>query len=250
MADTVSPPPLDLSTLERASNRAVLLRSVAFAGKDVVDIGCGDSRLARLIADHGGARTVTGIECSPRQRAKADSLPPHPQVQVIDGVAQSLPLADASVDVAVFFNSLHHVPASAMATGLAEACRVLRPGGVIYVCEPVAAGAFFTVCQPVDDETLVRKQAQAALAAACHPDSGRCLHRESELFYLHRLELPSFEAFRERIVSANSEREATFDSQDQALRDLFEGMAERTESGAYAFDQPGHMTLLQKSASS
>jgi ubiquinone/menaquinone biosynthesis C-methylase UbiE len=236
---------LDFSTLEHISNRAVLLRSVAFSDKDVVDIGCGDGRLARLIADHGNARSVIGIECSPRQRAKADSLPPHPKVSVIDGVAQALPLSDASVDVAVFFNSLHHVPAVSMHQGLGEAYRVLRPGGFIYICEPVAVGAFFAVCKPVDDETSVRQHAQAAINAACN-DTALSLRKIDELIYLHRMEMPSFEAFRERIVSANSEREVLFERQDQALRALFADCADHTEAGTYAFDQPGHMILLQK----
>jgi ubiquinone/menaquinone biosynthesis C-methylase UbiE len=209
---------LDLASLERASNRDILLRTVDFAGKEVVDIGCGDSRLARLIADEGQAQSVTGIECSPRQLAKANALPTHPKVTVLDAVAQALPLADASVDVAVFFNSLHHLPQQAMVQGLAEASRVLRPGGVVYISEPVAAGSFFTVCKPVD----------------------------ADIVYLHQVKMPSFDAFRDRIVSANADRDAIFAQNDQALRALFTQVGQPLDDGGFLFDQPGHVCLLHK----
>jgi ubiquinone/menaquinone biosynthesis C-methylase UbiE len=235
---------LDLASLERASNRDILLRTVDFAGKEVVDIGCGDSRLARLIADEGQAQSVTGIECSPRQLAKANALPTHPKVTVLDAVAQALPLADASVDVAVFFNSLHHLPQQAMVQGLAEASRVLRPGGVVYISEPVAAGSFFTVCKPVDDETEVRAQAQAAIAAACAGGLG--LHKSADIVYLHQVKMPSFEAFRDRIVSANADRDAIFAQNDQALRALFTQVGQPLDDGGFLFDQPGHVCLLHK----
>lgn len=239
---------LDLARLERASNRDVLLRTVNFAGKEVVDIGCGDSHLARLIADEGQAASVIGIECSPRQLAKAQALPAHPKVTVHDGVAQALPLADGSADVVVFFNSLHHIPQAAMAQSFAEACRVLRPGGEIYINEPVAAGSFFTVCKPVDDETDVRAQAQAAIAAACAggPDGGLGLRKSAEVVYLHQVKMPSFEAFRDRIVSANVDREAIFAQNDQALRTLFAQVGQPLEDGGFLFDQPGHVCLLSK----
>jgi ubiquinone/menaquinone biosynthesis C-methylase UbiE len=57
--------------------------------------------------------------------ALADAIEP------VEGQAEALPFADASFDAVVCFTMLHHVPSARLQDRLfAEACRVLRPGGV------------------------------------------------------------------------------------------------------------------------
>jgi ubiquinone/menaquinone biosynthesis C-methylase UbiE len=51
----------------------------------------------------------------------------------VRGDAEALPLRDSAVDAAVIVDALHHLPNPA--SGLAEAFRVLRPGGVVVVQE-------------------------------------------------------------------------------------------------------------------
>lgn len=224
------------------TNRAVLLDMLPLAGKTVIDVGCGDGRLARLMADDGGAASVTGVECSARQLAKAAALPPHDRVRVIEGVAEALPLPDASAEAVVFFNSLHHVPVEWMATAMAEAARVLVPGGLCYVGEPMAEGPFYDLCKPVDDETVVRAEAQKALRAATA--AGLTILREQS--YIHVVRMSDFEAFRDRLTSANTERDAYFAAHDADMRARFASRARRDADGAFLFDQPGHAVLLRK----
>ena len=50
-----------------------------------------------------------------------------------------------------------------MAQALGEVARVLRPGGHLYVSEPVYGGAFNEVIRVFNDEGVVRAAAQAAL---------------------------------------------------------------------------------------
>mgnify|MGYP006284568483 CR=1 FL=1 len=128
------------------------------AGRDVVDVGCGGGELARWFARQGAR--VVGVDAQPAalRRARAAGIP------VAAARAEALPLATAGTDVVVVFNSLHHFAEPAAA--LAEARRVLRPAGQLYVVEPLAAGAYFTFMQPVDDETAVRARALDALAEA------------------------------------------------------------------------------------
>ncbi len=53
-------------------------------------------------------------------------------VTVVCGDATALPFDDASFDMAVSFTMLHHVPSAELQDRLlAEACRVLRPGGML-----------------------------------------------------------------------------------------------------------------------
>jgi ubiquinone/menaquinone biosynthesis C-methylase UbiE len=68
-----------------------------------------------------------------RQAAAAAAVP----VTVVDGTAEALPLADASVDAAVLAGVLCSVPDAARV--LAELARVVRPGGELRFYEHVAA---------------------------------------------------------------------------------------------------------------
>jgi ubiquinone/menaquinone biosynthesis C-methylase UbiE len=58
-------------------------------------------------------------------------------VNVVDGIAEQLPLADASMDAAVLAGVLCSIPDPARA--LAEVARVVRPGGELRFYEHVLA---------------------------------------------------------------------------------------------------------------
>ena len=135
----------------------VLREAVKLAGRRVVDIGCGRGGLAGWLARQGADVLGVDVQVEAVARARAAGI------AAVAAAADALPLADGTVEVAVVFNSLHHFldPAAA----LAEARRVLAPGGVLYVAEPLAEGAYFAFMQPVDDETEVRATALRALAA-------------------------------------------------------------------------------------
>jgi ubiquinone/menaquinone biosynthesis C-methylase UbiE len=57
-----------------------------------------------------------------------------PGAWIVTGDFERLPLADRSVDKAMCLNAFHHVPNGRAA--LAEAHRVLRPGGLLLLSEP------------------------------------------------------------------------------------------------------------------
>lgn len=104
---------------------------------EVVEIGAGNG----LNFAHYPATVtrVTAVEPEPHLRslaAEAARTAPVP-VTVIDGLADRLPLDDASVDAAVVSLVLCSVPDQA--TALAELRRVLRPGGQLRFFEHVRA---------------------------------------------------------------------------------------------------------------
>lgn len=98
------------------------------AGRDVLEIGCGAAQCARWLVSRG-ARAV-GLDVSHRQlqhsrRIDADS---GIAVPTVCASATSLPFADGSFDVAFSaFGALQFVSDAGLA--VAEAARVLRPGG-------------------------------------------------------------------------------------------------------------------------
>jgi SAM-dependent methyltransferase len=106
------------------------LRSEALAslggvdGRVIGDVGCGSGRYIAALTE-AGARVV-GIDLSIGMLAGvADPTP------LVAADSQSLPLADASLDVVMMMHMLYHVPDPARA--LAQAARVLRSGGTLLV---------------------------------------------------------------------------------------------------------------------
>jgi SAM-dependent methyltransferase len=223
--------------MDRRRNTDVIVETLALDGKRVIDVGCGDGHLARHLPGFGAR--VLGVECSPRQLAKARAAAPVANVEIVEGVGQALPAPTGEADYVVFFNSLHHVPAAVMDKAMEEAARVLRPGGQVYVSEPIAEGPFFQTCRAVDDETEVRALAYRALHGC------RLLRPVREFRYVHTVQMRTFDAFRERLISANVEREARFDGMKDALRALFEANGTRTAEG-WSFDQPMRVNLLER----
>jgi SAM-dependent methyltransferase len=210
----------------------MLERSVSPAGCDVVDIGCGGGALVRDLICLGAR--VVGVEVSESQLAPALARDRDSGARYAVGRAQRLPLDDASMDLAVFMRTLHHVPSADLTQALREARRVLRPDGAVYVAEPLPEGDFFALTSLVEDELEVRAAAQRALAQAGLAG----LERVSTVDYEVRICLAGFEWLRKRIVSVDPERAAIFDAREADLTEAFGRL------GA-AGDQPGERCFLQ-----
>jgi ubiquinone/menaquinone biosynthesis C-methylase UbiE len=116
----------------------------------VLEIGCGTANLTiRAKRAHPGVE-LTGIDPDPRAlaraRRKARGLS---NVRFEKGYAQELPYADGSFDRVLSSMMLHHLDADVKAAALAEAFRVLRPGGSLHVVDVV--GHHLSVAHDVDE---------------------------------------------------------------------------------------------------
>ena len=205
----------------------------------IVDIGCGDGALVRALTRRGGI--VTGIEIDARALAPARAAPTMANERYLEGRAEALPLDDRSVDLVVFFNSLHHVPEALLDAALVEAARVLVPDGILFVLEPIAAGAYFGLTRLVEDETVVRAKAYEALAGA--PAHG--LVPTVEETYRNPLVFKDFETFEARMVAVDPARATVVAEHRASLRRNFEVSAEGTADG-YRFYQPARINLFRK----
>ncbi|HEX4384219.1 MAG TPA: class I SAM-dependent methyltransferase [Myxococcales bacterium] len=102
-------------------------------GQRVLEIGCGEgANLRRLQARAPGARLV-GADFS---RAKTAFVARTLNLPAICSDATALPIAGGSFDAVLVRDLLHHIAPEARIKVLAEARRVLRPGGRITVIEP------------------------------------------------------------------------------------------------------------------
>ena len=105
----------------------------------VVDLGCGSGR-ALLWNQDWGSRVV-GIDISPFFSEDARR-----RVDLLVGDLRTLPFADATFTKAFSLDVLEHLSPQALRAMLAEASRVLAPGGALFVYThvrknaPIAAG--------------------------------------------------------------------------------------------------------------
>jgi ubiquinone/menaquinone biosynthesis C-methylase UbiE len=102
-------------------------------GAIVVDVGCGTGTLAIALAASGAE--VIGVDGDPEVLALARAKAGADAVQWRKGTATALPLAGDSADRVVMSLLLHHLGVDAKRTALAEAVRVLRPGGRLHVAD-------------------------------------------------------------------------------------------------------------------
>jgi ArsR family transcriptional regulator len=101
----------------------------------VGDLGCGTGSLSLSLAPH--VAHVHAIDGSPAMLdAARHRLTGQPNVSVAEGSLEALPLADASLDVAVLMLVLHHVAEPSRV--LKEARRVLRDGGRLLIADMCA----------------------------------------------------------------------------------------------------------------
>jgi ubiquinone/menaquinone biosynthesis C-methylase UbiE len=125
-------------TPDVAEQRREVLRQLApAAGERVLDIGSGPGLLAgELAAAVGPTGQVYGVDLSPDMLALAQArdLPTGcAPVEYLAAGAQRLPYPDDAFDLAVSTQVMEYVPD--VAAALAEAYRVLRPGGRLLLLD-------------------------------------------------------------------------------------------------------------------
>jgi ArsR family transcriptional regulator len=98
----------------------------------VADLGCGTGAMTAILAPH--VQHVIGIDASEEMLDAAKSrLAAAKNIEFRKGSLEALPIAAGSVDAATLMLVLHHLPSPADA--LAEAARILKPGGRVLIVD-------------------------------------------------------------------------------------------------------------------
>jgi ubiquinone/menaquinone biosynthesis C-methylase UbiE/DNA-binding transcriptional ArsR family regulator len=98
----------------------------------VGDLGCGTGQVASALAPFV-ARVIAVDRSGEMLQAARRRLRELPNVEVKRGELEALPIADAELDAATLLLVLHHLPDPGAA--LAEAARVLKPGGRLLISD-------------------------------------------------------------------------------------------------------------------
>ena len=220
----------------------VLKRALPLSGARVLELGCGAADKTRQIAECCGVASIVAAEVDEIQHAKNLQITDLPAVKFESFGAQNIRADDATFDIVLMFKSLHHVPLDAMSQAFSEIARVLRPGGLAYISEPVFDGTFNEVIRLFHDEEAVRKAAFNATVQAASSDQFELV---DEIFFKNRMALKSFAQFEQGILNA------TFMDHNPPA-DVLAEVRRRFESHAspegYVFEIPNRVDLLRKVA--
>lgn len=139
-------------------------------GGTAVDLGCGTGTFALALKDRRPEVEVIGVDGDPEILAIARAKEGAGTIQWREGLAQDVPVPSGSADVVTISLVLHHLLPEDKRKALAEARRVLKPGGHLHVADwgrpsdPLMSGAFY-VAQAIDGFDRTRDHRAGRLPA-------------------------------------------------------------------------------------
>jgi SAM-dependent methyltransferase len=139
-------------TMREGRWRRLIVDEIATVDPRVVlDVGCGTGTLTIATAEVLPKARVVGLDGDRKVLDLARRKAGSERVEWVEGLADELPLADGEVDAVVTTLVFHHLPLGIKKAALAEARRVLRPGGRLVVADwgkphdPVMSVAFLAL---------------------------------------------------------------------------------------------------------
>lgn len=189
-------------------------------GARVIELGCGAAAHTCAIAGTGRPASVLACEVDDIQHEKNCAATDIPAgVEFARAGAEAIPAEDDSADIVMMFKSLHHVPVESMDTAMAEIRRVLRPGGVAYISEPVFAGDFNEVLRLFHDEGEVRRAAFEAVRRAV---AAGTLELAEQRFFNTRNDFEDFADFEDKVLGVTHTEHNLSPELHQTVRETFE----------------------------
>ncbi|BAZ52433.1 type 11 methyltransferase [Nostoc sp. NIES-4103] len=121
----------------RQSYHDILKRSLAYEPQDILDLGCSVGLSTFALQEVYPHAQITGLDLSPYFLAVANYRAQQRQAKInwVHAAAESTGLPDASFDLVSIFLVCHELPQLPTQQILAEARRVLRPGGYLAIMD-------------------------------------------------------------------------------------------------------------------
>ena len=215
-------------------------RLLTLDNKHILELGCGSAQITRDIATSGTNRNITAFEVDEIAYEKNLQIKDLPNVTFGLSGAQEIPLVDESVDVVFMFKSLHHVPPELMEASMHEIRRVLKPGGFVYISEPVFAGDFNEILRLFHDEQKVREAAFNTVKKAVDEGLFRLVE---EIFFNSPMTFENFAEFENNVIKATHSNHTLDENLYNLVKQRFE---QHIGADGACFLMPIRVDLLQK----
>lgn len=209
-------------------------------GSDILELGCGRAEITRAIATDGHDRRITALEVDEIQHRQHLQITDLPNVCFLMAGAEAIPCSDNSFDVVLMFKSLHHVPLELMDKALLEIQRVLRPGGLAYISEPIFAGDFNELLKMFHNEEQVRL---AAFTAVKHAVDAGLLSLASQTFFNSPMHFDDFADFEQKVLKVTHTDHRLSEELHEQVRQKFE---RHMRADGANFQMPIRIDLLRK----
>ncbi|MEB4592596.1 class I SAM-dependent methyltransferase [Candidatus Thiothrix sp. Deng01] len=208
----------------------------------VLELGCGKAQMTLRIAERFPIARIIATEVDQIQHA-LNLVSEHPaSIEFRTGGAEAIDMPDNSIDVVFMFKSLHHVPRERMGAALQEIARVLKPGGMAWISEPVYAGDFNDILRLFNDEKTVRELAFNAIREAV--DAG-VLESVEQIFCNTESHFTDFAEFEQRILKVTHTHHQLDEALYQTVKTRFN--AHLSPEGV-RFENPARFDILRKPA--
>ncbi|MAV25684.1 MAG: SAM-dependent methyltransferase [Gammaproteobacteria bacterium] len=218
----------------------VITRMLPLAAATILELGCGGAEKTRWIAENTDVAQIVAAEVDEQQHAKNLKVIDLPKVRFCAYGAEGIDESDASFDAVLMFKSLHHVPVGLMEKAFSEIHRVLKPGGWLYVSEPVFAGAFNEIMRLFHDEEHVRQQAFNAIERAVGQGN---FDLTEEYFFKNEIKMQSWEHYERNILGVTHTNHNLSDDLVETVKSRF--LAARNDAG-FVFEIPNRVDLLRR----
>ncbi len=228
------------SAIPEVNRESLIKQHLPLAGARVIDVGCGEGWLTQLVAPETDG--IIGIDPSERAIERARAAKQSSSETYLLASADNLPVDESWADIVIYYNSLHHVSAALQPKAATETARVLAPGGLLCIVEPVSSGSAYELFQPVEDEAAVYDASYKLIRElAVSTDFQQDLEKLFVDSYVYR----NFEEFRDHLIVVDETREMVLTEAEDTLRDRFNLLGKAVECGR-SYDQVHRLNLLRR----
>lgn len=142
-----------LTTRERTFKQALLDQAGLAPGQDVLDLACGTGTLTIWASQRVPGLRLTGLDGDAEVLARARGKAQVAGLDIVfdEGLSTALPYSNGRFDRVLSSLFFHHLDRDGKQRTLAEACRVLKPGGELHVADwgraanPLMRAAYFAI---------------------------------------------------------------------------------------------------------
>ncbi|WP_417327292.1 methyltransferase domain-containing protein [Halarcobacter sp.] len=224
-------------------NESYLIETLNLNNKKILELGCGNANMTKMIAENGFDRQIIACEVDEIQHEK-NLKEKIDNIEFILAGAEDIPLEDNSIDFVFMFKSFHHIPKNMMQKALSEIKRVLKPNGIAYISEPLFQGEQNELIRLFHDEEQVRIDAFEAIKEAVEKEEFKLFQ---EIFFQSEVTYESFEDFENKMMNVTYNDNNIDETLRKKVEEKYKSFgAKKCSNEKLTFLKPFRVDILQK----